>query len=200
MYDENFDRQDGYDIWYKFLKKYKIENINKPLFYYRKHGNSLSTNTKKLLKTRSKIIEKFVKTEERKTNYCIIPVRGKKFNKSCISLKKIKIKPILFWTIYNAIKAKNINKIILSSGDKSLINIVRKKYKSKILYHVRDNEYSYENTSYMNLIPEVIKKKTNKTPDNVIILNIEAPLEKVFILTKQLIITSTIMLTELLLY
>ena len=44
LYDEDFDRQDGYDLWLKFYKRYKVSNINKPLWYYRQHDNSLSYN------------------------------------------------------------------------------------------------------------------------------------------------------------
>ena len=30
LYDEEFDRQDGYILWLKLIKKYKILNLNKP--------------------------------------------------------------------------------------------------------------------------------------------------------------------------
>ena len=52
MYDENFSCQDGYDIWIRLTYKYKVGNINKPLFYYRKHGNNLTNNNSKILNTR----------------------------------------------------------------------------------------------------------------------------------------------------
>ena len=42
-YDEKFMCQDGYYIWMKLLK-YNVKNINKPLFYYRKHGSNLTSN------------------------------------------------------------------------------------------------------------------------------------------------------------
>ena len=61
-YNESFTCQDGYDLWIKFIAHYKIANINKPLFYYRKHGNSLSTNEEKILSTRKKIKEVYVST------------------------------------------------------------------------------------------------------------------------------------------
>ena len=32
-YDENFSRQDGYDMWLNLAHSYKIGNINKPLFF-----------------------------------------------------------------------------------------------------------------------------------------------------------------------
>ena len=51
-YDEEFNCQDGYYLWIRFIKKYSIRNVNLPLFYYRQHGDSLSTNTKKILDNR----------------------------------------------------------------------------------------------------------------------------------------------------
>ena len=44
-YDEKFMCQDGYYIWMRLLK-YDVKNINKPLFYYRKHGFHLSIKQK----------------------------------------------------------------------------------------------------------------------------------------------------------
>ena len=63
-YDKTFFCQDGYDLWIKFIDKYKIKNINLPLFYYRQHTNSLSKNTNKILKTRSEIIHKKFKNKK----------------------------------------------------------------------------------------------------------------------------------------
>jgi glycosyltransferase involved in cell wall biosynthesis len=40
-YNESFTCQDGYDLWIKFIMHFKVTNINKPLFYYRRHGLSL---------------------------------------------------------------------------------------------------------------------------------------------------------------
>ena len=43
-YDEFFNCQDGVDIWYRFIKKHKVRNLNIPLFYYRKHEVSITKN------------------------------------------------------------------------------------------------------------------------------------------------------------
>ena len=40
-YDEDFTCQDGFDLWIRFIQEYEVENINKPLFYYRQHGKNL---------------------------------------------------------------------------------------------------------------------------------------------------------------
>ena len=56
-YNELFDRQDGYYIWFLILlNNFKIFHIKKALFFYRKHNRSLSNNIYKILKTRIKIL------------------------------------------------------------------------------------------------------------------------------------------------
>lgn len=62
-YNNKWDRQDGYYIWFAFLlKKYRIIYCKKPLFFYRKHNNNLSSNFTKIIKTRLKILNFFSKT------------------------------------------------------------------------------------------------------------------------------------------
>ena len=85
LYDENFSRQDGYDIWYKLIKNYDFEHIKKYLFYYRKHDKSLTKNKIPLYKTRSLILNKVAKQKLRKKNTLIvIPIRDQKIEKKII--------------------------------------------------------------------------------------------------------------------
>lgn len=76
LYNEKFDRQDGYDVWLKLSKRYQIRNVNLPLFYYRQHGKNLTINNSKLLKVRSEIFDTHIKKmPQKKDCVCIIPVR-----------------------------------------------------------------------------------------------------------------------------
>jgi glycosyltransferase involved in cell wall biosynthesis len=149
LYNEKFDRQDGYDVWLKLSKRYQVRNINLPLFYYRQHGKNLTGNSQKLLKVRSKIFETHIKNFPKNNDcFCIIPVRGRKYDSSCPSLIKFKKKYLLFHTIDIALKSKKINKIILSTSDTEIIGIVKKFYKNKITIHKREEKYSFINTHY----------------------------------------------------
>ena len=49
----------------KISEKYQIHNINLPLFYYRKHPVSLTTNSQKILKNRTKIFLRIIFLLER---------------------------------------------------------------------------------------------------------------------------------------
>lgn len=69
-YNNKFDRQDGYYIWYLILlKNYEIRHIKDNLFYYRKHKNNLSNNRRKILSTRLKILNYFIKSKNVNNRY-----------------------------------------------------------------------------------------------------------------------------------
>jgi glycosyltransferase involved in cell wall biosynthesis len=185
LYNEKFDRQDGYDLWIKLSKRYKIKNINLPLFYYRQHDKNLTTNNQKLLKVRSRIFDTYSKNFKIKNCVCIIPVRGKKYDSTCLSLEKFKKKYLLFYTIDKALKSKKITKIIVSTADQKVIDVVKKKYKNKIIFHKRLKKYSLINTNYTkNIINFLKKKKLYKENILFLFLNFGYPFLKSFFLDK----------------
>ena len=61
-YNSKFKHQDGHYLWYSLLKKKcKIIFLKKKLFYYRQHKKNISKNQRKILHSRLKIINFFVK-------------------------------------------------------------------------------------------------------------------------------------------
>ena len=64
-YDESITRQDGYELWLRFIEQFEVGNINVPLFYYRQHSKSLTKDEVKLLDTRSEILSKHVQKRKK---------------------------------------------------------------------------------------------------------------------------------------
>ena len=186
LYDEDIDRQDGYDLWLKFFNRYKVVNINKPLWYYRQHTGSLSFDKHELLKTRNKIYNKFVKKNfnKKKKCVCVIPARGNQIYSNCLSNKIFQGEPLIFSTIKQALNVKKIDKIILTTSDQKLIDIAKRKFKNKILYHNRRQDLAIENTQYRDAILSAINENYKKKPDYVLILNFEYPLRESFYIEK----------------
>jgi CMP-N-acetylneuraminic acid synthetase len=179
LYDENFTRQDGYDIWYKLFGNYDFEYVSKYLFYYRKHQNSLTKNDVSLFKTRTHILNKFAKKKLKKTKTLIvIPVRSQKIEKRNY-LKKIENKPIIFHTIDECLKIKKEISILLTTSDKEIIRVSKQKYKKKINYSLRNDEDTSLNQNIRNGIIKVIKKIKFK-PDTLVLLSAEYPFKKYF--------------------
>ncbi len=179
-YSEDFLCQDGYDLWMKFIGKHKISNINLPLFYYRQHEKSLSSNENRILFTRSKIFSKYSKGVKKKFDVSIvIPIRGELIDRNSLAFKKIKNKKLINYTIEASLTSKNIKKIILTSPDINILNYVKKKYSNekKILYLEREAELGEINVSLDNTFKEalnLLSKKRIKT-DALMNLIIEYP-------------------------
>lgn len=184
LYDERFNRQDGYDIWFKLIKNFKIKHVSLPLFFYRRHNFNLTNNKNKLYKTRTKILRKFSKQKRKIKDLlidCVIPVRGPSIDLSCRSLNLLNKKPMIFYTIDEALKVKDFNKVILTTSDKKLIKIVKKKYGRKIYYHLRDKKLSMLNLDFRYSILEAVNKFNKvKSIDIVAILTLENPFRAKF--------------------
>ena len=54
-YREDLGAQDGFDLWTKVVSRYKCANVNLPLFYYRRHGENLTTNMQRIINARRQI-------------------------------------------------------------------------------------------------------------------------------------------------
>tara|TARA_E500000178_G_C16926171_1_gene709514 strand:- start:30 stop:1229 length:1200 start_codon:yes stop_codon:yes gene_type:complete len=156
-YDEKFVCQDGYYIWMKLLK-YNVENINKPLFYYRKHGSNLTSNISFINKTKSKILD-YVNKRSKKRSIAILPFRGAKINKYSLMMKKLNGKELIKHTIDLSIQSNKISKVIVSSNDEKSIRKLRSHYKKnkKVLFHKRDESLSLFNTPLKETLKSCIK-------------------------------------------
>ena len=96
-YDEEFNCQDGYYLWLKFIKKYVVRNVNLPLFYYRQHEKSLTKNNKKILLNRSKIISKLQNQRKKKENLSNFTNQRFKIKPKQSCAEKIKKQTISFF-------------------------------------------------------------------------------------------------------
>lgn len=58
-YDESLEYQESFDYWLRFFKAgFKARHVNVPLYFYRKHQGSMSTNTESRAKARQAILDK----------------------------------------------------------------------------------------------------------------------------------------------
>lgn len=105
-YRDDIRMQDNYDLWLKFIAKFKPYNINLPLFYYRRHRSNISNRTKKILQTRRYIKEKFLQGKNKGAFpkiLAIIPTRSKFSIYPDFPFRKLAGKPVIYYSI-SAIK------------------------------------------------------------------------------------------------
>ncbi len=176
-YDESVRRQDGYDIWLKFIKRYQAHNIKIPLFYYRRHENNSTNNKKKILEAKSTIVKNH--TNELLKNIktlALIPVSSETLYKYNSPFTKFCGKPLIWYTLFAATNSKNLNKIVLNTRDTKVINYVKKNFPN---ISILRRKKTYSNAKDLDLLKDTIdNNKSFKSYDFYAVLYINTPLRK----------------------
>ena len=177
-YDESFSCQDGYELWVKFTSKFKVSNINEPLFYYRKHGKNLTSNEDKILDTRATINSKYVKKFNKEIkSVAIIPVRGEGND---IYKLPFGSHTLLEEKINQALESNFIIKVIVTSPDENIKQLINNKYENldKVSFFYRDKSKTRINVDLNSTLELIVKKFKNLDFKAITILAIEFPFLK----------------------
>lgn len=146
-YDESIQCQDGWDLWVRFIQHYGVKNVNLPLFYYRRHGASLTRDEKRLLETRQRILDKHAKAAgQALRGVGIIPVRGSRFDPGSVALRMLGDRTVLDWTVDAALGSRRLDTLIVSSPDEDLLNHVAERYGDTVLRVKRERDLAMPNT------------------------------------------------------
>lgn len=159
-YDEAYSCQDGYELWIKFATKYPVTNIREPLFFYRQHGENLTTNEERILDTRRTIKRDFISKNalDLPSTIAIIPVRNTFLNGSPLAFSQLGGKNLLDIKIDSALKSPLIRKVVVSSADESTGEYVRQGYagEDRVLFVERPMDLARHNVSLLGTIQHVL--------------------------------------------
>ena len=181
-YIEDYSCQDGYELWLRFIQNHTPGNLESKLFYYRQHPNSLSKNKEKILKTRMKIKEDFIKrnTDGQIPKVTAIVLAS---NQNSIEQKHplfpLSGKPLIHYTLNELKKTKNVENLVVSSECEDILKYSKDIISSAILHNrkidgscnlTRREEYFFAIQKYIKThCPEV-------KSDYFCILNVNSPL------------------------
>ena len=176
-YDLNLKCQDGYDLWLKFLNRFKVYNVNLPLFYYRRHSFNLTLNTEKILETRRYIKQSFVDNKFKGSKpkvLGIIPARAYDYCEY-LAIRKLGDKPLIAFTIEEALKTEMMDKVVFTPEGK---NIAEKALNYGVEVIERPSELTKGGIERTVLYILDKLKKENYQPDIVTVLYINSPFKK----------------------
>ena len=182
-YNESFKAQDGWDLWLKFIHKYKVSNINLPLFYYRQHNKSLSSKEDLILKTRAKINNLYCeKNFPLLKTLAILPIRGKDTDPGNFSMERLGNQYLIEKIISEVLLSKKVSFLIVTSSDQKIQNFVETTYENveNLIYFHRDIDQTRLNTDLIDTTTKILKlpiiKKNNF--NSVLLLSTEYPFIK----------------------
>jgi len=181
-YEEDFDCQDGYELWLRFLRSFKPYNVNIPLFYYRQHQGSLTKDQRKIFETRGRIKRKFVdkhKNGEIPGVIAIIPVIKQARSSPEHAFTKLAGKYLIDYTLREVLETKMIKSVVVTSNDTKVLKYVSE-IKGVISVKRPPNLTSSHTRlkAIVNHVVEEVGNTGNFKPDAAMILFINAPLRK----------------------
>ena len=182
-YDESYSCQDGYELWIKFVSKYKVTNIRESLFYYRRHGENLTTNETRILDTRRSINGNYIKNNEIPVpnTIGIVPIRNKNIGGQTLAFTEIGGRKIIDIKIQSILDSQHLNKVVVTSAVPAIKDHVESKYsdEGQVVFIERPKELARYNVSLRGTIDHILNQKTIKA------LNVEAfmilPIEYIFL-------------------
>jgi len=181
-YSEEYDVQDGYDLWLKVINKYPVGNVTTPLFYYRQHGESATKNQDKILDIRGKIKRMHAQNKTGANKPTVLAVIGAKNTYSHlpgIVLREVAGKSLIDHTFDSIKDLKSIDKIVVSTDDKKVSDYCSK-FKDVSVF-IRDKELSGRRATTREVTLDAvnhIEKNEKFIPQIIVYLNIHAPLRK----------------------
>lgn len=177
-YNKNVKYQDNYDIWIKMINKFKVANVNLPLFYYRRHGLSMSSdmNRHKKLQSRRRIKEEFTQNCLKKKIKVlgIIPARAKFDICDMLPLKMLGDRSVMAYTIEEAQKVKSMDRLVVTTESEEIAAAAGKCGVDIIM---RPPEFSDVHMPLEHTVVNVLDelKKTGYVPDAVAVLQLDSP-------------------------
>jgi CMP-N-acetylneuraminic acid synthetase len=130
-YNENFDRQDGYELWLKVINRYPVANITTPLFFYRQHGESLTQDEEALLGVRARIKREQVELRRngpiKLRSLAVVLAKNTYKNMPNIVLSEVAGTPLISYTLDAAIEA-GMDSILVTTDDQAVIDFCETHY------------------------------------------------------------------------
>ncbi len=182
-YDEQFQCQDGYDLWIRFLEQYQPYNVNVPLFYYRRHSESLTRNDERILSTRRRIKRNFVESRlNGKTPrvLAVVPAIRHSNVYQGIALKEIAGRPLIWHTLFEAGRTNMLDRVVVSTDDQGVIDYVNRAFPD-VGTVFRPPEISRPHTRIGPVLVHVLDQlafRDGYRPDAVMLLYVNAPLRR----------------------
>jgi CMP-N-acetylneuraminic acid synthetase len=182
-YDEKYDAQDGYELWLKVIDRHDVANITTPLFFYRQHTRSMTTDENRILHSRQKIKRDLVAKREGKIApriVAIVPAKNTYEQVPNVVFKKFRGQPLIDYTLNTAIDAKIFEKIFISTDDKNVVDYCSGKNDS-LIAALRDPDLSLPNVTASEILSDAVNRLERDYaiyPDILVLLSVNSPLHR----------------------
>lgn len=163
-YDEDVGCQDGLDLWLHVGQEHRVAHVREPLFHYRRHGSSLTTDERPLLAGRGKLIAKHVAQRglARPKVLGVVPVRGQAADADSMPLRRLGDRSLIDWTVDAALACDGIDRAVVTSPDTIVLDHVVARYGDRIGVHHRRRGWAGLNSDLAATVKHVIATEADE--------------------------------------
>ncbi|MFC2020406.1 glycosyltransferase [Chloroflexota bacterium] len=176
-YDLSLRVEDNYDLWLKFLDRFKVCNVNLPLFYYRRHGSNMTLDSEKILEARRYIKQSFLDRELNRPKPKVLGIIPARAHDYCdyLAIRELGGKPLIAYSIEEALKTELLDKVVFTTEDKSVAEVARN-YGVDVIMRPAEMAKGYVEKSALYVMDKL--KKMDYHPEIVVVLHINSPFKK----------------------
>ncbi len=176
-YREDLGMQDGFDLWTKISSTNKCANVNLPLFYYRRHGTNLTTNTKRIFNARQQIKKDTAleKLNQLKPVIAVIPIREHYDFRHNLWKEEINGKSLLARDVEVCLGASHIDYVVVTSDTTDPLEIINEFDDKRLKFFQRDHSTTLRTASIVPTLEKIAKLYDPKLEGITILRYIQSP-------------------------
>lgn len=158
-YREDLGAQDGFDLWSRIHERYKCANINLPLFYYRRHGSNLTTNTQHILMARREIKKDAIraKLEALRPVIAVIPCRRNYDFEVDLWKQEINGQTLLEREIQVCTRSELFDHIVVACDNPEAERLVRNSADRRLQFFLRNPKDTIRSASIVTTMEKVAR-------------------------------------------
>jgi len=181
-YDTRFAAQDGHELWLRALHRFNVANVQTPLFYYRQHAGSMSTDMEALLAARREIKRAVAARYDgpvRPRCAAIIPAKNTYPGIPDVALTPLAGRPLVDYTLDCAAGCPAFSLVYVSTDDPRVA--AHCAAWPGTAAHLRDPHLSDPDVHLQEIVRAAVDDMESRLdffPDIVAVLNVHAPLRR----------------------
>jgi len=181
-YNSDHPAQDGHQVWLNILNRYEVANVSTPLFFYRQHASSLTTDKEKILNVRQKIKRQAASKfdgEVKPRVIGVVPARNVGTDPSNVCLAPVAGKPLIDYTMEAALSADGLDAVLVASDDRKVLEHCAEF--PRVHTYERSLELSQSHTKLVQVMKDAVdymERELELFPDILVTLNVHAPLKR----------------------
>jgi glycosyltransferase involved in cell wall biosynthesis len=158
-YREDLNAQDGFDIWSRIKDNHRCDNVNIPLFYYRRHGDNMTENSTRILSARRQIKRDIsaINLKKYEPVVAVIPCRRHYDIYPDLWNCYVNGKTLLDVAITKCMASSLIDKIVVTCDNPAVQDVFAKYNDDRLMYVERSTESTIRSHPLSHTLETVVR-------------------------------------------